>query len=65
MENKQELQNYFDFNKKIIINSELERAISNLDYRTYLETELGKSNHEGVLGIEWDTKNDEFIFQFL
>ena len=27
---------------------------------------MGKSNHEckRVLGIEWDTKNDEFIFQF-
>ena len=58
MDNKQELQNSFDFNEKIISNHEIEKAISNLDDSTYLETELGKNNHEykGFLGIEWDKK---------
>ena len=64
--NNQELQNYFDFDEKIIRYSEIEKQISNLDNSTYLETELGKSNHEykRLLGIGWDTKKDEFIFQF-
>ena len=52
--NSQELQKYFDFNEKIVRNSEIEKLISNLDDSTCLETELGKSNHEykRVLGIE-------------
>ena len=64
--NSQELQNYFNFNAKMIRNSEIEKSISNFDNRFYLETELGKGSHEckRVLGIKWETKNDELIFQF-
>ena len=60
--NNEELQSYFDINENI--NQHEEQTNHELKF---LEAELNcklDDSKKKVLGVEWDTKADEFIFQF-
>ena len=61
--NNTEMQNYFNEKENIDKNNLTESG----DDVTFLECQLNhenNSNFKRVLGIEWDTESDEFIFQF-
>ena len=60
--NNVKLQNYFDAQENIKVESKFQK----IDDTTYLESQLpfSKNKFKRVLGVSWDQERDEFVFQF-
>ena len=51
---------------KIVVNYQKNQSFEEKDGNTFLEFQIKfvRNNLKRVLGVEWDTRNDEFVFHF-